>query len=57
MSYTQRRRQTKLPGSIVVRRGVDYDRVIVDGHTAASRNNKTGRMSGVTVYFKFLPRR
>jgi hypothetical protein len=46
-----------LPGPrIVVRKGVKYDRVLVDGHTAASRNNLTGIASGVVEYFKYLPK-
>jgi hypothetical protein len=41
---------------MVVRKGIKYDRVLVDGHTAASRNNLTGIASGVTAYFKYLPK-
>ena len=58
VSYQQKRsKQTRLPGPrIVVRKGIKYDRVLVDGHTAASRNNLTGIASGVTAYFKYLPK-
>jgi len=58
LSYQQKRRkQTQLPGpKLVVRRGIEYDRVLLDGKTIASRNNLTGITSGVTAYFKYLPK-
>lgn len=49
-------KQTILPGSVSVRKGIKYDRVLLDGHTVASRNNLTGNMSGATDYFKYFPR-
>ena len=46
-----------MPGpKLVVRKGIKYDRVILDGRTIASRNNLTGIASGVTAYFKYLPK-
>ena len=58
LGYNQKRKkQTKLPGpKLVVRKGIKYDRVILDGKTIASRNNLTGIASGVTAYFKYLPK-
>ena len=49
-------KQKCLPGTISVRKGVRYDRVLLDGHTVASRNNLTGNMSGATDYFKYFPK-
>ncbi|MGA3060635.1 MAG: hypothetical protein ABSD92_09735 [Candidatus Bathyarchaeia archaeon] len=58
MSYQQKRRkQTQLLGpKLVVRKGIKYDRVLLNGKTIASRNNLTGIASGVTAYFKYLPK-
>jgi len=58
LSYQQKRRkQTQLPGpKLVVRKGIKYDRVLLDGKTIASRNNLTGIASGVTAHFKYLPK-
>ena len=57
MQKRPKQTQVRLPGPrIVVRKGVKYDRVLVDGHTAASRNNLTGIASGVVEYFKYLPK-
>jgi len=60
VSYNQKRRgkQSRLPGpKLVVRKGIKYDRVLLDGKTIASRNNLTGIASGVTAYFKYLPKK
>ena len=58
MSYQhKRRKQTQLPGpKLVVRKGIKYDRVLLNGKTFASRNNLTGIASGVRDYFKYLPK-
>jgi hypothetical protein len=57
LSYQQRRKQTQLPGpKLVVRKGIKYDRVLLNGKTIAIRNNLTGIASGVTAYFKYLPK-
>jgi hypothetical protein len=58
LSYQpKRRKQTQLPGpKLVVRKGIKYDRVLLNGKTIASRNNLTGIASGVTAYFKYLPK-
>jgi hypothetical protein len=39
---------------VTLRKGRQYDRVLVGGLTYASRNNLTGNMSGNTAFFKFF---
>jgi hypothetical protein len=39
---------------VSVRKGVKYDRVLLDNTTVASRNNLTGHMSGVVEFFKYF---
>lgn len=56
MSYhQQRKKQTRLPGHVAVKKGKAYDRVLLDGKVVASRNNKSGKVNGTSEFVKYLP--